>query len=177
MSVLYAILLLVVLLAAWLLTVVGMPGNWLMVAAAALYAWLVPADAGASIGWGVVLAIGILAALGELLEMAAGALGVAKAGGSKRGAVLALLGSMIGGLVGMAVGVPIPLVGPLVGAVLFASLGALLGAVIGECWKGRELAESWQVGRGAFWGRLLGTLAKVLVGSIMLVVVAVALVV
>jgi uncharacterized protein YqgC (DUF456 family) len=177
MSIFYALLLLVVLLVAWLLTVMGMPGNWIMVAVAALYAWLVPSDAPASIGWGVVLAVAILAALGELLEMVAGALGVAKAGGSKRGAVLALLGSMVGGLVGMVVGVPIPLVGSLVGAILFASLGALLGAMLGECWKGRELGQSWQIGKGAFWGRLLGTLAKVLVGSIMLVVVAVALVV
>ena len=177
MSFFYAFLLLAVLLAAWLLTVAGMPGNWLMVAATALYAWLVPTDASTSIGWGVVLASAILAGLGELLEMAAGALGVAKVGGSKRGAALALLGSMIGGLAGMAVGLPIPLVGPLVGAVLFAGLGALLGAAIGERWKGRELAISWQVGKAAFWGRLLGTLAKVLVGSIMLVVVAVALVV
>ncbi len=177
MSIFYAFLLLAVLVAAWLLTVTGMPGNWLMVAATALYAWLVPTDASATIGWGVVLAVAIMAGLGELLEMAAAALGVAKAGGSKRGAVLALLGSMIGGLAGMAVGLPIPLVGPLVGAVLFASFGALLGAMLGECWKGRELGQSWQIGKGAFWGRLLGTLAKVLVGSIMLVVVAVAMVV
>ena len=177
MSIVYAILLLIVLAAAWLLTVVGMPGNWLMVAAAALYAWLVPEDAATAVGWGVVLVIAILAALGELLEALAGVFGAAKAGGSKRGAALALLGSMAGGLVGIAVGLPIPLVGQLVAAVLFASMGALLGAMLGERWKGRELGESWQVGRGAFWGRMLGTLAKVLFGSIMLVVAAAALLV
>jgi hypothetical protein len=177
MSIIYAILLLLALAAAWLLTVVGMPGNWLMVAAAALYAWLVPDDASTAIGWGVVVAIAVLAVLGELLEALAGVFGAAKAGGSKRGAAMALLGSMAGGLVGMVVGLPIPLIGPLVTAVLFASIGALLGAMVGERWKGRELGESWQVGRGAFWGRMLGTLAKVLLGSVMLVVVAVALLV
>lgn len=176
MSIFYATLLLAVLLLLWLLTVVGMPGNWLMVAAAALYAWLVPHDAAASFGWGFVLALAVLAGLGELLEALAGALGVAKAGGSRRGAVLALLGSLAGGLLGMAVGLPIPLVGSLVAAVLFAGIGALLGAMVGEKWKGRDLDESWAVGKGAFWGRLLGTLGKVLVGSIMIVVVAAALV-
>ena len=176
MSIVYAILLLLVLLTCWLLTVVGMPGNWLMVAATSLYAWLVPHDEAASFGWGVVLAVALLAGFGELLEAVAGALGVAKAGGSRRGAVLALLGSLAGGLVGMFVGLPIPVVGPLVAALLFAGIGALLGAMLGEQWKGRDLDESWAVGKGAFWGRLLGTLGKVLVGSIMIVVVAVALV-
>ncbi len=176
MSIVYAILLLLALLAFWLLTVVGMPGNWLMVAATALYAWLVPEDAAASLGWGVVLAVALLAGLGELLEALAAALGVAKAGGSRRGAVLALLGSLGGGLLGMVVGLPIPLLGPLLAAVLFAGIGALLGAMLGERWKGRDLDESWAVGKGAFWGRLLGTLGKVLVGSIMIGVVAVALV-
>lgn len=176
MSILYAILLLLVLLAFWLLTVAGVPGNWLMVAATAIYVWLIPDDAAASLGWGVVLAVALLAAFGELLEAVAAALGVAKAGGSRRGAVLALLGSLAGGLVGMFVGLPIPLVGPLVAAVLFAGIGALLGALLGEQWKGRDLDESWAVGKGAFWGRLLGTLGKVLVGSIIIVVVAVALI-
>lgn len=176
MSIVYAILLLIVLLIFWLLTVVGVPGNWLMVAATAIYAWLVPQQAAASFGWGIVLAVALLAALGELLEAVAGALGVAKAGGSRRGAVLALLGSLAGGLLGMVVGLPIPLVGQLVAAVLFAGIGALLGAMLGERWKGRDLDKSWAVGKGAFWGRLLGTLGKVVVGSIMIVVVAVALV-
>ncbi|MBN2291963.1 MAG: DUF456 domain-containing protein [Pirellulales bacterium] len=176
MSIVYAILLILVLMCFWLLTVVGMPGNWMMVAATALYAWLVPEDAATSLGWGVVLAVALLAGFGELLEAIAGALGVAKAGGSRRGAVLALLGSLAGGIVGMFVGLPIPVVGPLVAAVLFAGTGALIGAMLGEQWKGRNLDESWAVGKGAFWGRLLGTLSKVFVGSIMIVIVGVALV-
>jgi uncharacterized protein YqgC (DUF456 family) len=171
MSIVYAILLLVVLLISWILTVVGMPGNWLMVAATALYAWLLPEDSATSFGWGIVLAVALLATLGELLEAVAGALGVAKAGGSRRGALLALLGSLTGGILGMIVGIPIPMVGSLVAAVLFAGIGALIGAMIGEKWKGRDLNESWAVGKNAFWGRLLGTLGKVLVGSIMIVIV------
>ncbi len=68
------------------------------------------------------------------------------------------------------------MIGSIVAAVLFAGLGAMVGALIGESWKGRGLGESWQVGKAAFWGRLLGTLAKVVVGSVMVVVAVVALV-
>ena len=123
------------------------------------------------LGWTVVAVILGLALLGELLEFPASAMGAVKGGGSKRGAALALGGSVVGGMVGLAVGVPIPLVGSLVAAVLFGGLGALLGAMVGETWKGRDLDQSWRVGKSAFWGRLLGTLAKTMVGSVMVVVV------
>lgn len=176
MTFFYAFLLVVVLLIGCLLTLLGMPGNWLMVAATAVYAFLVPAESAGSIGWGVVAALVILALLGELLEFLAGALGVAKAGGSKRGAALALLGSLVGGVLGIFVGLPVPVVGPILAALLFASLGALLGAIVGEQWKGRDLAASWQIGKGAFWGRLLGTLAKTVIASVIAVVALAALV-
>jgi hypothetical protein len=118
----------------------------------------------------LVASLVVLAAFGEMIELAAGALGAAQAGGSKRGAFLALLGSMTGGIVGIFVGLPIPLVGPILAAVLFAGLGALGGAVLGETWKGRDWDQSWRAGKGAFWGRLLGTLGKILVGSVMVAV-------
>lgn len=175
MSFLWSSLLIIVLLVGWGLTVIGMPGNWMMVIAAAVYAFLTPEESPAVIGWGVVGALAVLAALGELLEFLAAALGVAKARGSRRGAVLALVGSLMGGIAGIFVGVPIPVIGPIVAAVLFAGVGALCGAMVGEGWKGRSLGDSWQVGKGAFWGRLLGTFAKILVGSVIVVIAVLAL--
>lgn len=166
----------VVLLFAWVLTILGLPGNWLMVVVTAIYAWLTPADSSAALGWKTIVALLILAALGELLELLAGALGTARAGGSRRGAVLALLGSLLGGFFGLLVGVPLPLIGSLVGAVLFAGLGALAGALVGESWTGRDLAASWRIAKRAFVGRLLGTLGKVTIGGLMVLVVIVALV-
>lgn len=167
MEYLWATLLLIVLAVCWMLTLLGMPGNWLMVAAAAGYAILIPAESSLAIGWVTVIVLLVLAALGELLEFLAGALGVTKAGGSRRGALLALAGSLIGGAVGLFVGVPIPVVGPLFGAVLFAGGGAFVGALLGEQWKGRDLDESLKIGEAAFWGRLLGTVAKTAVGAAM----------
>jgi len=180
MLVVAIILLVVLLILAWFLTLLALPGNWLMVGVVATYTLFLPRlqlheGSSATIGWPTVLAIVLLAIVGEALEFLAGALGVAKAGGSKRGAALALVGSMAGALFGMLVGIPIPLVGSLAGALLFAGLGALAGAILGERWKGRDMDESWKVGVGAFWGRILGTLAKTIVGSIILAVAVAAL--
>ena len=176
MSFLWATLLILILVAGWVLTLLGMPGNWLMVAAAALYAWLIPEESPCRVGWDVVSALVVLACLGELVELVAGALGAAKAGGSKRAAALSLVGSLIGAIVGVVVGVPIPVVGSLVGAVVFAGIGALAGAMLGEIWAGQTMRQSWRVGHAAFWGRLLGTVAKSLVASVMVVLTAAALV-
>jgi hypothetical protein len=85
-------------------------------------------------------------------------------------------GSIIGGVAGIFLGAPIPVVGSVIAALLLAGLGALLGAMLGESWKGRDLEVSWKIGKAAFWGRLFGTLGKVLVGCVMVVVVAAALV-
>lgn len=166
-AILLALLLAVALVLCWGITALGMPGNWLMVALAALYAWLAPKQPPTSISWTMVIILLVLAALGEILEFAAGALGTARAGGSRRGAAMALGGSLIGGLFGLVVGTPVPLIGSLVGAVLFAGVGALVGALVGEIWTGRDLVVSWRVAKRAFWGRLFGTLGKVIVGGLM----------
>lgn len=173
-----AFLLLVVVVVGWGLTVFSLPGNWLIVLGAALYAWLGPVEESRlAIGWGVVGALAALAALGELFEFLAGALGAAKAGASKRSAALAIVGSLVGSLVGAFVGLPIPLVGSLVGAIVCAALGASVGAICGELWKGKELEETWTIGTAAFFGRLLGTIGKIIIGSVIAGVTLVAMIV
>jgi len=144
-------------------------------AAITVYAFFAPAGQRLSIGWFVVALVLVLAILGELIEAAASAMGVSRVGGSRRGAILAMVGSMIGGAVGAFVGLPVPLVGSLVGILLFASLGALAGAMIGERWKGQDWNASLNVGHAAFWGRLLGTLGKILMASLIVTVAAAAL--
>ena len=170
----FALLLILVLLACWMFTVVGMPGNWLMVVATAIYAFLMPAQSPVALGWKIVLALVVVAALGEIVELVAGAIGAGKAGGGRRGAVLALVGSMIGGIVGMILGFPIPLVGSMLAAVFFAALGAMAGAAIGEFGAGKSLDMSWRIAKAAFWGRLAGTLGKTILGALMIGVVAAA---
>ena len=167
MTFLWALLFILAVLGFWLTTLLGLPGNWMIVAATALYAWLIPENHSATMRW---LAVGIvagLALLGEVVELAASAAGVKKKGGSRRGAILALLGSMVGAVAGMFFGLPVPVIGSVTAALLFAGVGALAGAMLGETMAGRSLDHSWEVGQAAFWGRLLGTVAKAMIGAVM----------
>lgn len=170
MDIVAAILFAFVLFVGWVLQLISLPGTWLIFAAAALYAWLLPPDAATAISWPAVLALLVLAVVGEVIEFAAGALGVTSVGGSRRGAMMAIAGSVVGGTVGMFVGVPIPVIGSLVGAVVFGGIGALVGAVFGESWKGRDLDTSLEIGKAALIGRLLGTAAKTIVCTLMVLV-------
>ena len=173
MEYLWALLLLLLLTCGWLTNLFGLPGNWINVAAAAIYWWLMPPESESRVafGWPVLLVVVLLAIAGELVELAMSAVGVAKLGGSKRGAILAVGGSMVGALLGAIIGLPIPVIGQFVAVLVFASLGAMGGAVLGEYWKGKELGESIQIGHAAFWGRLFGTLGKILAGSVAVMVV------
>jgi uncharacterized protein YqgC (DUF456 family) len=153
----------------WLLNLVGLPGNWMIVALALL--WMIFGPADYRFSWVVVVVIAILALIGEAIEFGASILGTNKLGGSKRGATLSVVGSVIGGILGAIFGIPfpIPLVGSLVGSVLLAAAGAWVGAMIGEKWVGKQFQESVKIGNAAFVGRLLGTAGKLVMGSIIAV--------
>lgn len=155
---------------AWLVTLFGMPGTWILLCLSILFHFLIPEDSYASIGWPILITLAVLAVLGELLEFIASAMGVAKAGGSRRGAVFALIGSFVGALIGAFVGLPIPLLGSMIGVVFFAGLGAMAGAFVGEFSHGKRIKQSFQIGKAAFWGRILGTLSKAFIASIMLAI-------
>lgn len=173
-----AIMLLIVAIASgWGLTLLGLPGNWLMVAAAAMYTWLAPTTGATQISWFTTLGMATLAAIGELAELAAGVWGARRAGGSRRAAVFSLIGSLAGAVGGAMIGVPIPLFGPPLAAVLGGALGALAGASFAEHTRGETSRQSLRVGGAAFAGRLLGTGVKTLVATILAAVAIVALIV
>lgn len=157
----------VALLACWLLTFVGFPGNWLLCAIAAAQFALVSPPSIFHMTGGMLVALGLVAVLGEVAEFAAAALGTARKQGSRKSAVWSLIASIAGGIAGAFVGLPIPLVGSVVGALVGACLGALFGAAAGERLSGRDWRRSLDVGLGALYGRLLGSLAKTLAGAIM----------
>jgi uncharacterized protein YqgC (DUF456 family) len=158
--------------AAWLTTLITLPGNWFIAGFAALFAWLIPVDAGRGITWTVVAVLVGLAVLGEIVEFGAGAAGAAKQGASKRGVALSMVGAIVGSVMGLAIGLPIPIIGSFVMALLGGAAGAFVGAYVGESWKGRPSEERVAIGRGAFAGRIWGTVGKLAVGAIMVAIVA-----
>ena len=60
------------------------------------------------------------------------------------------------------------------GPPVWASLGALLGAMLGEAAAGKGWHARWRIGRWAFVGRLAGTLIKLCIGGLIVVVVVAA---
>ena len=117
----------------------------------------------------VLVAVCALALLGELFEFLAGVLGSKTAGGSGRGAIGALVGALLGGLVGTFC-IPLPILGSLIGTCGGAAVGALAMELHGR----RTLGAALRSGAGAGVGRLLGTLGKLIAGSLIWVIVAVA---
>jgi hypothetical protein len=169
---LWAMLLIVASCAAWFTTLVTLPGNWFIAGFAALFAWLVPVEAGGGVTWTVVAVLVGLAVLGEIVEFGAGAAGAAKQGASKRGVVLSMVGAIVGSFMGLAMGLPIPIIGSFVMALLGGAAGAFAGAYLGESWKGKPSEDRVAIGRGAFAGRIWGTVGKLAVGAIMLAILA-----
>ena len=146
-----ALIALAVMLATGLVLVpVGLPGLWLMLAAALAYSVLLPA--GGIGAWTLVGTLGLVL-VAELLELSIAGRYTKRYGGSRR----ASWGAIIGGLVGAVVGVPVPVIG----SVLAAFAGAFVGAYIGERTVHRDLrSDPTRVATGALIGRAVAAAAK-----------------
>jgi uncharacterized protein len=169
----WALLLVAASVVAWLLSLVALPGNWIMLGMAIVFAWLFPEGPDRpGMTWVAVAVLAVLAVVGELVEFGAGAAGAAKQGASRRGVALSIVGAMVGSIIGVAIGTPIPILGSFVMALLGGAVGAFAGAYLGEAWKGRPEADRIAVGRGAFAGRIWGTVGKLAVGAVMLAIFA-----
>ncbi|MFA6045356.1 MAG: DUF456 domain-containing protein [Phycisphaerales bacterium] len=160
-----ATILTVVSLAGIVLTLLTLPGTWLIVLGALLIKLWQP---GLLSWWVIGIAVG-LAAFAELVEFGASALGAAKGGASKRGALGAVVGSVVGAIVGSLF--PLFPISTIAGGVLGAGLGTFLveKGVVARTW--REAARS---GGGAAAGRLVATLAKTAIACAIAILITVA---
>ena len=131
--------------------VLTLPGIWLIVLAAILFA--VVTDF-AHLGYITLIGIFLLGIAAEAVEFVAGGAGAKAAGGSNRSIVGALIGGLIGGIIGTFI--PLPILGTLIGIVA----GTFFGAAALERTKGSSLAKVRAVAEGATKGRILGTLLK-----------------
>lgn len=156
-----------------LLTAIGLPGTWLMIALAVGVHLL--QDAAGAVGdgasaWWTFAICAALAGVGEVVETAAGAAGSHAGGGTSRGMVGAVVGGIVGGIVLTPV-IPIPLVGTLIGAMLGTFAGALAGEMTGDA--PAVGGDSVRAAAGATLGRLVGSMGKTLVAAVVWVMLSI----
>ena len=142
-----------VLIVSLILIVLGLPGLWIMVASAVTYNLVVPGD---PIGWVTLVAVGILAFVAELLDIALTGRYARKYGGSRRAGWGAIIGSIVGAMVGF----PVPIIGPVIGAFI----GSFVGALIAEFTGGSSAGDATRVAKGALIGRVVSTVLKIGIG-------------
>lgn len=104
------------------------------------------------VGVGTVVALGVLATVGMIVDYAAGALAAQRAGASRQGLVGAALGTVAGAFTG------------LIGLVLLP----LAGAAIGEFIARRDALRAGRVGLATWLGLVAGAVAKLAIVFTML---------
>lgn len=135
----------------------GLPGTWVMIAAAVGYSILLPG----TISTFTLIGTTAIAVVAEVLEFTLAGKYTRKHGGSRR----AGWGAIIGGTVGAFAGVPVPLLGPIIGG--FA--GAFIGALLAEYSRGSGVQASTKVATGALVGRAVAAALKVAAGVVIAV--------
>lgn len=146
-------------LAGVLMTVVRLPGTWLIVAVAVGVGWW--SDWQRVALWLIAILITV-AVVGEVLELLSSVLMARRAGASRQAA----WGGLIGGIVGMfllSFLVPIPVIGTMVGALL----GCFLGATLAELSVRGQLGQGTRVGFFSALGFVLGTVTKMAIALVM----------
>jgi uncharacterized protein len=137
----------------------ALPGAGLIFSGVALHAWYFGVS---SIGWPVIIVLGVTATLSLIVDYAASAYGASRFNASKYG----IVGSVLGGLAG----------------VLFLNLpglvlGIFVGAAAGEFLFARKGApEALRAGWGSIVGFLGGTVLKFVIGLAMIITFVAALI-
>jgi len=156
------------------LSIVGLPGTWLMIILAVIIdlvdSFYLSSTLRPTFGWHVIVVCCVLGLIGEILEFFATGIGAKKAGASGRG----MFGSFIGAMIGVVAGtflIPIPVLGSVAGAVAGAAAGAILGEMTNE---DKEFKDTIKPATGAMVGRLLGTISKFPIAIIVWLILSVA---
>ena len=137
-----------------LLIFLGLPGTWVIIGIAAVWAAFTGAR---GLNWQFFALVVGVAGLGELVEFFAGYYGAKCFGGSSKGSLGGVLGALVGGFMGMP---------------LFFGLGALPGALVGgfagcflvEKMRRASGAVAAKAALGATLGRFGGFVFKLSIG-------------
>jgi uncharacterized protein YqgC (DUF456 family) len=127
-----------------ILTVLTLPGIWLVYIAVFILAWMGSFEIITPLILVILFVLSVFSTIADNLVMAMGA---KKLGGSNWG----MLGAILGGIVGLMVGnIPGMFLGPIVGATLFELIFA-----------NKDFKSSFKAGIGSFFGLFLGIVLKV----------------
>ena len=145
------------------LTVVGMPGNFVIVVLTILYCLV---GRFAHFPWWWILVLLGIAILGEILEFLLGTFTNVRFGASKWG----VLGAFIGGLSGSIAGTAAL---PVIGTILGAIIGAFSLSFLFEHMHRSDVRKSLKAGYGASLGIILARSVKILLGIGMIVILVI----
>ena len=144
-----------------ILTLIGLPGNFLILLAAVVYGWQ---ENFSQLTYPWLLILTGMWLSGELLEFFIGVRGAKRAQASSWATIAAAIGSIAGGLVGSGI---LPIIGTIIGAVL----GGFVASYCAEYIYTSDKLKARQVAEGVVKGQLLGMLIKVAVAIGMAVTV------
>ncbi len=162
LHVLYFLLLLMTDIVGLVLAAFTLPGLWLILAGAAMYAALTK---GEYLGLDTLILLLVLTVSAEIAELVLGSAGAKKAGASRWGMLGGLAGGILGGLFLTAL-IPIPILGTVIGI----CLGSFAGAFIIELGLGQAISQSALIGYGAAKGKFSGILSKLVIGLLMFII-------
>lgn len=145
----------------------GLPGTFIIVVTALLYAW---ATDFAVMSWTTPAWLFGMAVVAEIVEFVAAGVGTGGASGlpSRRVTIATIVGAIVGGIVGTPF-----LFG--IGSLLGAMAGAFIGAAMAVSSDGGTWRHSMRIGLAAMRGRLVGFVIKSAIAVAMVVVVVAAL--
>jgi len=141
----------IIILAGVILTMVGLPGNVLIVLGGLIYGYY---DHFEHVDYRVLAIIIGVFILGELVEFWSGLLGAKKEKASKRAMLAAFLGTVLGGIWGTAIL-------PLIGSILGALCGAFVITAVAEYTKTKNKEQARRVAIGVLKGQIVGMIFKV----------------
>ena len=150
-----------VLIAGILIIAIGLPGTFVILGSAFVYAMITGFS---GISWGVLAILLVIALIAEAIEFFVGAVAAKTFGGGKQ----AMAGAIIGGIMGAIWATPLfPVIGTLIGAFV----GCFAGAALFEFLSSQDFQKSVKVGMGAFLGAIGGKLTKIAAGCAMVVMI------
>lgn len=139
------------------LTLIGVPGAWLVLLMAVVWELATPTTS-LFTAWPIGIAAALVL-LAEAVDFGAGAVGAKIGGGGKRAAWGAVIGAILGAIVGTFV-IPIPVIGSVAGA----AIGSGAGAMVGHVEEAESRGQLLKVGGAAAAGRLVAILIKLAIG-------------